>query len=157
MSDCEQIRRQLADYCVGGLSRRGRARVAAHLRSCASCGAELKALERTGALLEAVGVEVAPDDWELVRQQLAAQPRQRPRPAFRAAWGVGMAALGVVLLVLGGLVLEPAHQTGVKPAVVSVDAEMRGTMENHLSAVWAAPLADEAAVGLGLAELDEDG
>ena len=157
MGDCEQIRRQLADYCVGGMSRRRRARVAAHLRACASCGAELEALERTGAVLEAVGVEAAPDDWERVRQQLCARPRQRRRPAFRVAWGVGMAAVGVVLLILGGLVLRPGDQTTLQPPAVSVDTELRGTMEDHLSAVWAAPLADEAAVGLRLAELDEDG
>jgi len=159
MGECEHIRRRLADYAVGGLSRRARARVTAHVEACASCRAELRALEHTGALLQTVGMEAAPDDWEMVRARIRARARKAARPVLRLAWAAGMATVGLILLVYGGVLRSP-QDSGLAPetaAVVEAETELRATMEDHLTAVWASPLADEASVGLRLAALEEEG
>ncbi len=157
MSKCDQIKGLLADYAVGGLSRRARSRVEAHVETCASCREELRALERTGALLDAVGMEAAPEDWEHVQARILARTRKRTRPALRFAWAAAAAAL-LALLVYGGVVRLPGGQM-IDPeaaAVAEAETELRSTMEDHLAAVWAAPLTDEAAIGLRLGALEED-
>ena len=159
MGKCDRIGRSLAEYAVGGLGRRARARVESHVEECPSCREELRALEHTGTLLEAVGLEAAPDDWEMVRSQIKVRARKTARPVLRTAWAAGVVAVGIALLVYGGLVRGPQEQ-GLEPepaaAMVEAENELRATMEDHLAAVWATPLADEAAVGLRLADLEEN-
>jgi hypothetical protein len=49
---------------------------------------------------------------------------------------------------------------GGGPVVVTAaeaDEEMQATMEGHMATTWAAPLADEAALGLRLASMEDDG
>ena len=155
MSDCH-YQKQLAEYVVGGLGSRARKRLAAHLQACAPCRAEVAALQRTGSLLQAAGIEAAPDDWERVRRRIEREQVATARPRLRWAWGLAAGAIAVVLLSWGGLVLRP-HRTVVPPTaspIAQTDEEVRATMEAHLSAAWAAPLTDDAAVGLGLAEVD---
>jgi len=124
-----------------------------------ACRAELAALERTGLLLEKVGPEAAPDDWEQVRRRLYAISRRPARPRLRLAWGLAMGGAALALAVLGGVVVRPAGRVTppVRVEAGQVDQEMWATMEDHLSAAWAAPLADEAAMGLRLAEVETEG
>jgi len=157
MSKCDRIRRELAYYAIGALGGRSRRRVEAHLRACPSCRAELVALERTGALLEKVGPESAPDDWHMVKGTIEAAQLHRRAPRLRWGWAMGAAAL--LILVVGALVWRPIVKTPA-PTIVSItqaDDEMRASLEGHLAAVWAAPLADEAAVGLRMADLEGEG
>jgi hypothetical protein len=116
-------------------------------------------LEHTGALLEAVGLEAAPDDWEMVRAQIRARARKAARPILRLAWAAGVVTVGLALLLYGGRARLPQGQALAPEtaAVVEVETELRATMEDHLAAVWASPLGDEAAVGLRLAALEEEG
>lgn len=159
MRECDRLRERLSEYAVGRLRGRGRARVADHVRVCDECRRELAALERTGSMLDAVGLEEAPvRTRDGVRQSILARKRVRPRARLRWAWGM---AVGVVVLALVGfgVTLMGPRRVEMPPMVVAVqgDEEMEATMQGHLSAVWAAPLADEAAVGLRLGPLEDDG
>jgi len=161
MRECDRLRRKLAEYAVGRLRGRARARVADHVRVCGKCRAELAALERTGALLAAVRLEEAPGrTWEAVRRRMLAGERVGARPRLRWGWGVAAGAVALVLVLLGVVVMGP-RRAGPPPGpgavMVEADEEMEATMQGHLSAVWAAPLADEAAVGLRLAAVEDDG
>jgi len=94
-----------------------------------------------------------------IRQKIAAGERVRVTPPRRWAW-VAAAGTAAVLLLLLGIFLPTPTGPGAPPELVVVaeaDEEMEATMQGHLSAVWAAPLADEAAVGLRLAAWDNDG
>ncbi|MBN1458397.1 MAG: zf-HC2 domain-containing protein [Armatimonadetes bacterium] len=159
MSERNHVKDQLADYAVGGLSGRARTSVEQHLRECDECRAELAALERTGDLLAAVPLEDAPaGTWEGVRQRIAARAQAPARRApLRLAWGaVGAAAL--VVIMLGVFLLWPMG--GGEPGLIIAtepDEEMAATIEGHVPTVWAAPLADEAAIGLRLAAMENGG
>jgi anti-sigma factor RsiW len=160
MTECDKIRGQLADYVVGGLRGRAQARVEAHLRACEVCQRELAALERTGELLDAVGREEAPTrTWESIRREIEGRRRAPVGTGLRWAWALAVTTAALVLMAFGALKLrQHALEATPQVAVVAeVDEEMRATMEGHLSAVWAAPLSDEAAVGLRLAALEGDG
>jgi anti-sigma factor RsiW len=156
MPQCDRIRNQLSYYLVGGLRPRARGRVAAHLKQCPSCRAELAALERTGALLARAGPAQAPaETWESVQQAILARPRPHREPRRGTTWRWAVSVAILVLVVLGLLVVR-SHRPAPPAMVVTaeVDEDLQATMEAHLSAMWAAPLADEAAVGLRLAELE---
>lgn len=161
MTRHDRVFHQLADYAVGGLSRRARARVEAHLGQCAACRAELAALERTGRLVEQMGLDGAPPaTWETVRRALPARPSPAPTPGARLTWRWAMGAAAVVLVALAALVLRPQATPPPPVPVVSAEIaeqELQATMQGHLSAVWSAPLSDGAAVGLRLASLEEGG
>jgi anti-sigma factor RsiW len=155
MSECDRISSQLAGYVVGALRGRARARVEVHLRACAACRRELAALQRTGAILDAVPAESAPAAiWLAVQQQVLARPRL-PRRWARSAWRLAMGGVALLLILVSAFVFGPLRSQAPVPTMTAeVDAEMAATMEDHLSAVWASPLADEAAVGLRLAGLE---
>ncbi|UCC68800.1 MAG: zf-HC2 domain-containing protein [Armatimonadota bacterium] len=157
MKACELIRGKLAEYAVGGLRRRARARVEAHVGECERCRAELAALKRTGALLDEVGADDAPaGTWEAVRQRMTEHPRAGVRARPRWAWAMGGVAL--VLVALAVLLIGPPRvEEPVLVAAAEADEEMQATMDGHLSAVWAAPLSDVAGVGLRMAALENDG
>jgi predicted anti-sigma-YlaC factor YlaD len=132
-----------------------------HISRCAECRAELAALERTGALLAAMDLEQAPE-WtrEELRVQLASRGRRVFGPQRRWAWGAAVGALAVVMAVLAVMFFGPVRTTAPAPHTVVAaepDAEIQATMQGHLSMAWSAPLADEAALGLRLATLEEDG
>ncbi len=157
MRECDLIRDRLAEYAVGGLRGRRRKRVEAHVGACSDCRAELVALERTGALLDSVGTQDAPvGTWQPVRERTAERPRTGARGRPRSAWALGVVA--VVLVALGVALLElPRAESPVVVMAAQADEEMRATMEGHVSALWAAPLSDVAAVGLHMAALENDG
>ena len=157
MKECELIRDRLAEYAVGGLRGRMRKRVEAHVGVCSDCRAELTALERTGVLLDSVGVQAAPaGTWEAVRLRIAERPRARVRARMRWGWAMGAVAL-VALVLAAFFVRPPAAQEPVVVIAVEADEEMQATMDGHLSAVWAAPLSDVAGVGLRMATLEDGG
>ena len=160
MKECDKVRGQLADYAVGALRGRRELWMEAHLRACEACRKELAALERTAGLLNAVASQDAPPEtWMAIRQEIADGVRLRATPRRRLAL-VAAAGTAAVLLLLLGTFLPMSTGPGAPPELVVVaeaDDEMEATMQGHLSAVWAAPLADEAAMGLSLATWEGDG
>jgi anti-sigma factor RsiW len=156
---CHKVRKRLAEYAVGGLRGRTRARIEEHVRDCAACKAELVALERTGGLLDSLSLEEAPaETWAAVQREMRGTERVPVARRLRWAWGTAAGVVALAALVVGAFVLGPMGP-GEPQLVVATEAdeEMQATMEGHLSAVWAAPLSDEAAVGLRLAVLEDDG
>jgi len=158
MIRCDKVRRQLADHSVGRLRGRARARVEQHVRQCEACRAELAALQRTGALLDGLGKQPVPAGmWESVRRRIerpARAPVRRPRLVVGA---VGLAVLS--LIVVGVFLLLPTGTSAPPEIVVTAeaDAEMQAVIDGHASAIWSAPLADEAAVGLRFVSLEDGG
>ncbi len=156
MSERNHVIDHLAEYSVGALKGRAKARVEAHLRDCADCREELAALERTSQLLSAVPLEAAPrHTWEAVQRRIADRAPAPARPRLAWAFAAGAAALLVIVLGLTFL-LGPVGDVGPE-IIVQPDDEMLVTIEGRLPTTWAAPLADEAAVGLRFAYLEEDG
>lgn len=157
MQECNSRQQQLADYAVGSLRGRARARLEAHLADCPACQAELAALQRTGQILDAVGLDQAPAaTWEAVRRDVLAAPRLATRSAPRLVWRFAVGALALIFIGLGVFFARPTVPPAAPPLVVTaeVDDDVQAAMEAHLSAVWASPLADEAAIGLRLASLE---
>ena len=157
MTDRDHIVDRLPDYAVGALRGRAKVRVESHLAECAACRRELAALARTGELLNSLALEEAPSGtWEAVREKIG-----EPRPAAprrpRLAWGLAMGVVAL-LMVAVGIFLQRPLGLGEPRLVVAVEAdeEMQATIQGHLPTMWAAPLADEAAVGLRLAALENN-
>jgi anti-sigma factor RsiW len=160
MRECDRIRSRLADYALGALRARESARVEEHVSECEHCRAELRALEKTGELLSAVGKRSAPaGTWDAVRREIEARPGTLPRRAPRFALGTALGAVALLLVMLGAYLLGPLISPAPPEVVVTVEAdeEMQAVIEGHLAAVWAAPLADEAAVGLRFAAVEGNG
>lgn len=159
MTDRDHIVDRLADYAVGALRGRAKARVESHLAECAACRGELAALQRTGELLNSVALADAPaETWEAVRERVGELRRAAAPARPRFAWGLAMGLVAVLIVALG-IFLQRPTPVGEPLLVVAVEAddEMQATIDDHLSTMWAAPLADEAAVGLRLAELENNG
>lgn len=159
MTDRDHILDRLADHAVGALRGRDKARVERHLAECAECRREFAALRRTGDLLSALSLEEAPPEtWEAVRDRIRSLQRTSRAGRPRVAWGLTMGVVAVLFIALGLFLQRPAPVS--EPLLVvaaEVDEEMQASIEGHLSTVWAAPLADEAAVGLRLAEWENGG
>jgi len=153
---CDQVRPRLADYAVGALRGRERARLLNHVGACASCGAELEALERTGALVSRLSLESAPTGaWEAICHRI----RDEGGGSARRGWGRALAMAGVALAVLiVALItfLPTLQRESGSPVMPQADEDIQLTMEAHLAAVWSAPLADAAAVGLHLGSVEDD-
>jgi len=159
MTDRDHIVDRLADYAVGALRGRAKARVESHLAECAACRNELAALQRTGELLNSVALADAPaETWEAVRERVGELRRAAAPARPRFAWGLAMGLVAVLIVALG-IFLQRPTPVGEPLLVVAVEAddEMQATIDGHLSTMWAAPLADEAAVGLRLAEWENGG
>ncbi|MGC9319736.1 MAG: anti-sigma factor family protein [Armatimonadota bacterium] len=152
---CTEVREKLAEYQLGALSEAERSAMEGHLESCAECRAEMEALERLDALLQPAERVEAPEDlWEGVRARLA--PRRRgvwralsewwrvsPRPALAAA--------AALVLVIGGLWLA-LRSPASAPAASTLASEYQ---EQQIVAQWSQPLADDAALGMMFASLNE--
>jgi ferric-dicitrate binding protein FerR (iron transport regulator) len=157
MSECP-VSKRLSEYAVGPRKGRAASRVARHLATCAACRLELAALERTGALLDSLSLADAPEGtWDRIAARLAPSP---VRARLRYAFGFAAAVVALALVALGLLAIRrtgaPTPPVG-GGQVVAADVEMETTMEGHLATTWGAPLADEAAMGLRLASLEDDG
>ncbi len=156
MNERNHVIGDLAEYAVGALRGRRMARVEAHLRECAECRKELAALERTGELLSAVPLERAPQrTWAAVRGRIASRAPARPR----LSWAFAVGAVALVVIVIGlSFVLRPVgHVASDVIVATEPDDAMLVTIEGYLPATWSAPLADEAAVGLRFAYLEDGG
>jgi anti-sigma factor RsiW len=157
MSECRWQKR-LSEYVVGALKRREGAEIERHLEHCNACRVEAEALRQTGLLLDSVMLEQAPEaTWEAIRARIVR--RSAPaRARLRLAWGTAMAVVALVLVAFAVFAVWPGGGGG--PVVVTAaeaDEEMQATMEGHMATTWAAPLADEAALGLRLASMEDDG
>ncbi|MBM3890400.1 MAG: hypothetical protein FJ388_14910 [Verrucomicrobia bacterium] len=150
MKSCNEIQTQLADYAVGALAGDQRAEIERHVRDCATCARKLRALQRTGTLLNALRPQETPAQvWEAVRNAIeSGQPRpwlERLREVFalpRLAY-VGAAA---VLVLAAGLYLTLQPQ----PPAVAEDTD--NYAEQHSLMAWNDPLSDKAALGVMLSQ-----
>jgi anti-sigma factor RsiW len=111
-TDCSRIRGLLADHHASLLDGRRAHEVAAHVAECEACAAELAALGRTTALLDATEpARPSRDLWPQIAAQL--KPRERPRvwwgPPLPAQTRLGLQVATVVLLVLALAVVLPLH------------------------------------------------
>ncbi len=108
---CDEILKLLPDYQAGLLEDARRESVQAHLAACASCRAELEALERTAAVLgETEALTPSRDLWPAIAAQLS--PRRTssvwwrtPVPRQRA-WRFALAA-AIVLFVAFSILVGP--------------------------------------------------
>lgn len=141
----ERLREQLGAHALGGLDDEERAEVDAHLRTCASCRAELAALVPLAGPLrhvdpDAVGPAArtaagtpSPDGFAAVLDRLGGdeEPRETPRPRRRAAPLLATAAVAAVVGLAGvgiGLAVGAAGEPPVDPvAVQSLDPAVRAT------------------------------
>jgi predicted anti-sigma-YlaC factor YlaD len=158
MVRCEQFKSRLAEYLVGALKGRARSRVEEHLRECAACRAEVAALERTGAILDAGLLFDAPDGtWDSISRRIA-QPARNVTRRLRWAWGAAASAVAIVLIVIALFVARPS---GSGPTQVAMsppaEEEMEAAIEGRIPAAWAAPLSDEAAIGLRFMSTEDGG
>jgi anti-sigma factor RsiW len=159
MTRCEQLRNRLAEYALGGLKGRARSRLEAHLRQCAACRAELAALERTGALLDGCLPLAAPEaTWEAISRRIA-QGAGTVTHRLRWAWGAAASALTVALIVIAFFIARPDVTSPMQVAMSPppADEEMAAAIEGRIPAAWAAPLSDEAAVGLRFMSTEDGG
>ncbi|MCX7826166.1 MAG: zf-HC2 domain-containing protein [Verrucomicrobiae bacterium] len=150
MKSCKDIQAQLADYVVGALTDAQRAEIERHIRDCAACARERLALERTGALLNALRPQETPAQlWDAVRNVIESEQRRPwlerlreafafPRPAYVAGAAVLALAAGLYLMVL-----RPPPPAG---------AETDNYIEQHGLMAWNDPLSDKAALGVMLAQ-----
>lgn len=149
---CTEIKTKLADYSVGLLDEQERKTIAEHLAQCASCTAELRALERVDRVLSAIEPEEPPTYlWQSIRARIEAEP-QRTRTSFWQGWltiprlALGGAAAAAVLVALAyfGVPRSPEEQTPLQE-----NAEQ--LMHAHQIMSWGDPLSDKAALGAVLA------
>jgi len=105
---CSQAKRYLTALSLGELSQEDARAVREHLENCADCAADLREMEAGVALLQRLETEPAPVG--LSERILAHLPLRREgkiwRPGWKLAWGGGIAALAVIVLVSGILVSQ---------------------------------------------------
>lgn len=144
----ERLREQLGAHALGALDDGERAEVEAHLRTCASCRAELAELlplagplrhvdpDAAGPAGIATGTPPSPDGFAAVLDRLGAEdaedePREAPRPRRRVASLLATAATAAVVGLAGvgiGLAVGAAGEPPVDPvAVQSLDPAVRAT------------------------------
>ena len=157
MLTCEQVRAWLPGYAVGAGSRRWRARLGGHLHACPTCQSEFRALERTGQLLSTLAAESAPAaSWPAISSRLVAREAAPARPhgldhLWRPRWRLALVSLLLLVVGVGLSGLAPRrHAPPVVVPVASYDRDVRESLESHLASARFAPLADRAALGLGL-------
>ena len=152
---CNECRDKLPQYSLGVLGASEVAAIQEHLAECPDCRAELEAFERLDEVMTPAA-QVAPerDLWPGVAERL--QPRRAPvfewlMPQWSRAWvGAAVAAAVVLMLVVGGLLYN------ARTPVIESSGEMlaAGYQKEQIIAEWSQPLADDAALGLMLADLE---
>ena len=98
---CDQWRDKLDAYVDSACSEEERASVDAHLRTCASCAADALGRLQMKRLTQAAAARYTPSPEFRLRIEKSIQPRRRPVWAFGWMPGLAMAAVALVLLVLG--------------------------------------------------------
>jgi Putative zinc-finger len=126
---CQQIRDLFSARVDGALADAERARLDAHLATCAECAREWEGFERTVGLLRAVAPARAPAGF--VDRVLAARPRpwyQRLARRLFVPWPVKLPVEAAAIVLIGGLAvlvfqqsseLQQAARAPAPPSVVS--------------------------------------
>ena len=159
MHEHDRVKRMLPRFSVGGCSRRQRVGIERHLSGCDECSSELAALMQTGAVLDSMPLEDAPlSVWEGIRRGMADHGGEQLRRRLRWAYAMAAGALTLALIAFGALLLRPVGVQEMPASELMVaEQDMSATIEGHWSTAWAAPLADEAAMGLRFAPEEENG
>ena len=121
---CNEFQPMLSDFVDGGLPRDARAKLEAHLETCADCRALLADLKRVKAAARALPKMTAPESvWQNVRAGLdadASQPRRAPVLKFsprRRMMLTGLAAAAVLVLAVSvGVYFRTRPATPAQPA-----------------------------------------
>lgn len=141
--------RKLSDYQVGLLSAAERQALERHLVECASCREELAALQRTVELLRPMPAVDAPrETWQHVQARLT--PRKQHHHVPARYWIPAAAAVLLLLVVTMSLVVPLINGGGALPMADDRYAQVQ------LAADWGSPLADKAALGLAMLEMEQD-
>lgn len=116
---CSEIRPLLADFVESNVTEEQAGDVREHVRVCAACGAELKALADVGVLLMEWQPPALPATvWKRLEAQLPAPQRPKPllhAPAFRVAFAVSVTILtGLLLWALAVRPALRAHWSGTE-------------------------------------------
>ena len=138
MTDCPNgdIRDQLPDYVHDRLNAADRARVAAHVASCASCAVEVKLLDTARRVLTAAAPSIdtarivaalpSPSRGGVQRPAIVRSARVDPRrPAFRVtSWRIAatvatVAIAGASMVVIRGMTGVPASPSVTSPVAVA--------------------------------------
>jgi anti-sigma factor RsiW len=114
--NCSDWEERIALHAGGDLPPAEAAEVERHLRECAGCQVLASGLEQSLALLkEAHNEPLSPAHFPAVRARVVAELEQEQRRgafwARRRAWGYGLAAVAVALLVM--LALRPGRTPAV--------------------------------------------
>lgn len=141
--------RKLSDYQVGLLSSVERQALEQHLQGCASCRDELAALQRTVELLQPMPVADAPrETWQQVQARLT--PRKQHHHVPARYWVPAAAAVLLLLVVTMSLVVPLLSGGGALPMADDRYAQVQ------VAADWGSPLADKAALGLAMLEMEQN-
>jgi len=113
--NCSQVQSLLADYSVGGVGRRRRGQIRAHLRTCPDCSRELQILLASADLLKELPDADPPDDlWDRVLADITAlEPATPPRRSLVPT--VGLATAGVLAAMLAWIFAKPSFQEVIAP------------------------------------------
>ncbi len=138
--NCQETKKLIPVYLDDELEASDRQRVAEHLRACADCQAEARAIEKSWELLGAIKA-IEPDPnyrirfWRSVdtRSPLHARILQRVRAAFlQRRWVPAIAAAAIVLLVSVITIvqyLQKPHVPAVLAALNDTELEMVANIE----------------------------
>ena len=142
MSNCDQIKARLAEHAVGLLDGRERGDVERHLQACVACQRELRALQRTDALLNALPLEEPPPGlWDAVRQEIKT-PARAPWWEMLRLPRLAYAGLAAAIIAIAAVVFMQQRPPAVK------EMEEANFIERHEMLAWNDPLSDKAALGL---------
>jgi anti-sigma-K factor RskA len=153
---CEEIKKLLPDYSLGALSKRKRKFIKQHIDNCPGCERELRYLDETALLLDAVTPEEPPDFlWEGIRREITRPENQAENLGvkFQSVWQGIMSwlwqkripalATGLAVLILvTGLYLAPWKST------TESKSEFYAEVEQQTFSYWNSPFADRAALGM---------
>jgi anti-sigma factor RsiW len=154
--DCNEFQPMLSESVDGGLPRDARAKLEAHLETCADCRALLADLKRVKAAARALPKMTAPESvWQNVRAGLdmdANQPRRAPVLQFaprRRMLLTGLAAAAVLVLAVSAGVYfmtrpgaeapptpaQTAAHENAAPTVQSIEAEIDLAAQHYQKAI----------------------
>jgi anti-sigma factor RsiW len=150
---CAQVREKLTEYQLGLLEEAETLALERHLAECPDCREELAALGRMDALIQPAERREAPGEmWSGIRARM--KPRRTPWwQVWRTAPKPAIAMAAAMLLAIGGIWLGLRGSPDAQDyAVLSSDYQ-----EQQIVAQWSQPLADDAALGVMFASLNESG